>query len=109
MSKFYPAEKTRQLRVQIEKFMQLSDESFYEARERFLNLLSQCPHHRLSEMDLCCKFYEGLDWEAQNMVDMTVVGSIVTASPAALNQGNSRKTKKSKGENSGNTRRAQQC
>ena len=31
MSKFYPAEKTRQLRVQIEKFMQLSDESFYEA------------------------------------------------------------------------------
>ena len=32
MSKFYPAEKTRQLRVQIEKFMQMSDESFYEAR-----------------------------------------------------------------------------
>lgn len=86
MDMFYPAEKTKQLRLQIEKFMQISDESFYEARERFLNLLSQCPNHRMSEIDLCSKFYEGLDCEAHNMVDMTVNGTTVTTSPAALNE-----------------------
>ena len=37
-------------------------------------------------MDQCCKFYEGLDWEEQNMVDLTVDGSIITASPAELNK-----------------------
>ena len=43
MNKFYPAEKTRQLRVQIEKFMQRGDESFYEAQGAIPQLTLSMP------------------------------------------------------------------
>ena len=61
VNKFYPPEKTQHLRTQIMQFQQMCDETFYEARERFLQLLSQCPHHRIDEMNLCIRFYEGLN------------------------------------------------
>ena len=85
VNKFYPPERTQHLRTQIMQFQKMYDETFYEARERFLQLLSQCPHHRIDEMNLCIRFYEGLNWECQNMVDMTCKNSLMEAFSDELN------------------------
>ena len=43
LAKFFPPSKTASLRNQIMSFAQREDESLYEARERFKDLLRLCP------------------------------------------------------------------
>nr|GFC49937.1 reverse transcriptase domain-containing protein [Tanacetum cinerariifolium] len=45
INKFFPPSKTTNLRNEITRFQQRFDESFYEAWERFNDLLRACPHH----------------------------------------------------------------
>ena len=45
LSKYFPPGKTAKLRARINSFTQRSDESLYEAWERFKDLQRQCPHH----------------------------------------------------------------
>ncbi|GKA12783.1 reverse transcriptase domain-containing protein [Tanacetum coccineum] len=50
INKFFPPSKTTNLRNEIMRFQQRFDETFYEARDRFNDLLRACPHHGFSEL-----------------------------------------------------------
>ncbi|GJY53340.1 reverse transcriptase domain-containing protein [Tanacetum coccineum] len=50
INKFFPPSKTTNLRNEITRFQQRFDETFYEAWDRFNDLLRACPHHGFSEM-----------------------------------------------------------
>ncbi|GJY44880.1 reverse transcriptase domain-containing protein [Tanacetum coccineum] len=52
INKFFPPSKTTNLRNEITRFQQRFDESFYEAWDRFNDLLRACPHHGFSAKDL---------------------------------------------------------
>ncbi|GKE27748.1 reverse transcriptase domain-containing protein [Tanacetum coccineum] len=45
INQFFPPSKTTNLRNEIMRFQQRFDESFYEAWDRFNDLLQACPHH----------------------------------------------------------------
>ncbi|GJV70551.1 reverse transcriptase domain-containing protein [Tanacetum coccineum] len=63
INKFFPPSKTTNLRNEITRFQQRFDETFYEAWDRFNDLLRACPHHGFSENQLLQldKFYNALD------------------------------------------------
>ncbi|GJU28979.1 reverse transcriptase domain-containing protein [Tanacetum coccineum] len=48
INQFFPPSKTTNLRNEITRFQQRFDESFYEAWDRFNDLLRACPHHGTS-------------------------------------------------------------
>ncbi|GJT28954.1 reverse transcriptase domain-containing protein [Tanacetum coccineum] len=50
INQFFPPFKTTNLRNEITRFQQRFDESFYEAWDRFNDLLRACPHHGFSEL-----------------------------------------------------------
>nr|GFB50432.1 reverse transcriptase domain-containing protein [Tanacetum cinerariifolium] len=49
INQFFPPSKTTNLRNEITRFLQKFNESFYEAWDRFNDLLRACPHHGFSE------------------------------------------------------------
>ncbi|GJR68075.1 reverse transcriptase domain-containing protein [Tanacetum coccineum] len=50
INQFFPPSKTTNLRNEITRFQQRFDELFYEAWDRFNELLRACPHHGFSEL-----------------------------------------------------------
>ncbi|GJV15217.1 reverse transcriptase domain-containing protein [Tanacetum coccineum] len=57
INKFFPPSKTTNLRNEITRFQQKFDETFYEAWDRFNDLLRGCPHHGFSELHQLDTFY----------------------------------------------------
>ncbi|GJX13473.1 reverse transcriptase domain-containing protein [Tanacetum coccineum] len=55
INKFFPPSKTTNLRNEITRFQQKFDETFYEAWDRFNDLLRGCPHHGQSLQGSHCK------------------------------------------------------
>ncbi|GJW27729.1 reverse transcriptase domain-containing protein [Tanacetum coccineum] len=60
INQFFPPSKTTNLRNEITRFQQRFDESFYEAWDRFNDLLRACPHHGFSELHQLDMFYNAL-------------------------------------------------
>ncbi|GJS01738.1 reverse transcriptase domain-containing protein [Tanacetum coccineum] len=60
INQFFPPSKTTNLRNEITRFQQRFDESFYEAWDRFNDLLRACPHHGFSELHQLDTFYNAL-------------------------------------------------
>ncbi|GJS58636.1 reverse transcriptase domain-containing protein [Tanacetum coccineum] len=58
INKFFPPSKTTNLRNEITRFQQRFDETFYEAWDRFNDLLRACPHHGFSELHQLDTFYK---------------------------------------------------
>nr|GFA11525.1 reverse transcriptase domain-containing protein [Tanacetum cinerariifolium] len=50
INQFFPLSKTKNIHNEITRFQQRFDESFYEAWDRFNDLLRACPHHGFSEL-----------------------------------------------------------
>ncbi|GJV58758.1 reverse transcriptase domain-containing protein [Tanacetum coccineum] len=68
---FFPPSKTTNLRNEISNFHQRFDESFYEAWDRFKDLLRACPHHGFTELHQLDTFYNGgnlLERSAQDVL-----------------------------------------
>ncbi|GJX93878.1 reverse transcriptase domain-containing protein [Tanacetum coccineum] len=61
INQFFPPSKTANLRNEITRFQQRFDESFYEAWDRFNDLLRACPHHGFSELHQLDTFYNALN------------------------------------------------
>nr|GEU44927.1 reverse transcriptase domain-containing protein [Tanacetum cinerariifolium] len=61
INQFFPPSKTTNLRNEITRFQQRFDESFYEAWERFNDLLRACPHHGFSMLHQLDTFYNALN------------------------------------------------
>nr|GFA60686.1 reverse transcriptase domain-containing protein [Tanacetum cinerariifolium] len=61
LSTFFPPSKMINLRNEITRFQQRFDELFYEACDRFNDLLRACPHHGFSELHQLDTFYNALN------------------------------------------------
>jgi hypothetical protein len=70
LKKFFPAQKTRQLRREILTFQQKDGSLFLEAWEHFNELLLRCPYHNLSQDDQVRVFYEDLNYPSKSLVDL---------------------------------------
>jgi hypothetical protein len=68
LKKLFPAQRTRQLRGEIQTFQQKDGDLFIEAWEHFNELLLKCTHHNLSQDDQVHAFYEGLNYSNKSLV-----------------------------------------
>ncbi|GJT20261.1 reverse transcriptase domain-containing protein [Tanacetum coccineum] len=77
---FFPPSKTTNLRNEISNFQQRFDESFYEAWDRFKDLLRACPHHGFTELHQLDTFYNGLNPSDQDSLNSAAGGSLLERS-----------------------------
>nr|GFC86865.1 reverse transcriptase domain-containing protein [Tanacetum cinerariifolium] len=73
--------KTTNLRNEITRFQQRFDESFYEAWERFNDLLRACPHHEFSELHQLDTFYNALKVNDQDSLNSDAGGNFLDKMP----------------------------
>ena len=69
MARFFPPTKTTKLRIDISSFYQYEGESFYEAWERFKDLLRKFPHHSFTKWMQVNYFYNGLSRPTRTLID----------------------------------------
>nr|GEU67150.1 reverse transcriptase domain-containing protein [Tanacetum cinerariifolium] len=69
------------LRNEITRFQQRFDESFYEAWERFNDLLRACPHHDFSELHQLDTFYNALNVNDQDSLNSAAGGNLLDKMP----------------------------
>ncbi|GJV08203.1 reverse transcriptase domain-containing protein [Tanacetum coccineum] len=73
--------KTTNLRNEITRFQQRFDESFYEAWDRFNDLLRACPHHGFSELHQLDTFYNALNTNDQDSLNSAAGGNFLDKMP----------------------------
>nr|GEZ26685.1 DNA-directed DNA polymerase [Tanacetum cinerariifolium] len=73
--------KTTNLHNEITRFQQRFDESFYEAWERFDDLLKACPHHGFSELHQLDTFYNALNVNDQDSLNSAAGGNFLDKMP----------------------------
>ncbi|GJT77602.1 reverse transcriptase domain-containing protein [Tanacetum coccineum] len=81
INKFFPPSKTTNLRNEITRFQQRFDESFYEAWDRFNDLLRACPHHGFSELHQLDTFYNALNTNDQDSLNSAAGGNFLNKMP----------------------------
>ncbi|GJX35692.1 reverse transcriptase domain-containing protein [Tanacetum coccineum] len=64
-----------------ERFQQRFDESFYEAWDRFNDLLRACPHHGFSELHQLDTFYNSLNSNDQDSLNSVAGGKFLDKRP----------------------------
>nr|GEZ80901.1 reverse transcriptase domain-containing protein [Tanacetum cinerariifolium] len=79
---FFSPSKTTNLRNGITRFQKRFDESFYEAWDRFNDLLRACPHHRFSELHQLDTFYNALNVNDQDSLNSAVGGNFLDKMPS---------------------------
>ncbi|GKE62238.1 reverse transcriptase domain-containing protein, partial [Tanacetum coccineum] len=83
INQFFPPSKTTNLCNEITKFQQRFDESFYEAWDRFNDLMRACPHHGFLELHQLDTFYNALnsnDQDSLNSAAGAIVANVSTSS-----------------------------
>ncbi|GJW19202.1 reverse transcriptase domain-containing protein, partial [Tanacetum coccineum] len=78
INQFFPPSKTTNLRNEITRFQQRFDESFYEAWDRFNDLLRACPHHGFSELHQLDTFYNALNANDQDSLNSAASNCLAT-------------------------------
>ncbi|GJX44227.1 hypothetical protein Tco_0260903 [Tanacetum coccineum] len=73
--------KTTNLRNEITRFQQRFDESFYEAWDRFNDLLRACPHHGFLELHQLDTFYNALNANDQDSLNSMAGGNFLDKMP----------------------------
>ncbi|KAJ0985421.1 hypothetical protein J5N97_003777 [Dioscorea zingiberensis] len=76
LGRYFPPSKVAKLRLDISSFKQGPSESFYEAYERYKDLLRRCPQHGLDDFAKVRTFYHGLDDATRHLVDAAAGGSL---------------------------------
>ncbi|GKA22564.1 reverse transcriptase domain-containing protein [Tanacetum coccineum] len=74
---FFPPSKTTNLQNEISNFQQRFDESFYEACDRFKDLLRACPHHGFTELHQLDTFYNGLNPSDKDSLNSAAGGNLL--------------------------------
>ncbi|GJX66386.1 reverse transcriptase domain-containing protein [Tanacetum coccineum] len=80
-NKFFPPSKTTNLQNEITRFQQRFDETFYEAWDRFNDLLRACPHHGFSELHQLDTFYNALNSNDQDSLNSAAGGNFLDKMP----------------------------
>ncbi|GKC41317.1 reverse transcriptase domain-containing protein [Tanacetum coccineum] len=81
INKFFPPSKTTNLRNEITRLQQRFDETFYEAWDRFNDLLRACPHHGFSELHQLDTFYNALNSNDQDSLNSAAGGNFLDKMP----------------------------
>nr|GEX26667.1 reverse transcriptase domain-containing protein [Tanacetum cinerariifolium] len=81
INQFFPNSKTTNLRNEITRFQQRFDESFYEAWDRFNDLLRACPHHGFSELNQLETFYNALTVNDHDSLNSAAGGNFLDKMP----------------------------
>ncbi|GJS69213.1 reverse transcriptase domain-containing protein [Tanacetum coccineum] len=81
INKFFPPSKTTNLINEITRFQQKFDETFYEAWDRFNDLLRGCPHHGFSELHQLDTFYNALNSIDQDSLNSAAGGNFLDKMP----------------------------
>nr|GFC61532.1 reverse transcriptase domain-containing protein [Tanacetum cinerariifolium] len=81
INQFFPPSKTTNLRNEITRFQQRFNESFYEAWERFNDLLRACPNHGFSELHQLDTFYNALNVNDQDSFNSAAGGNFLDKMP----------------------------
>ena len=76
LQKYFSYGRTHALRKVIRDFMQ-GNETFGEAWERFMTLTRKCPHHGIPNHELAQIFYQGLDYQERQLVDISSGGNFL--------------------------------
>ena len=77
LARFFPPAKAAKLRIDINNFYQYEGESFYEAWERFEDLLRKFPHHSFTKWMQVHHFYNGLSRPTRTLIDASAGGAIM--------------------------------
>nr|GFC25527.1 reverse transcriptase domain-containing protein [Tanacetum cinerariifolium] len=77
INEFFPPSRTTNLRNEISNFQQRFDESFYEACDRYKDLLCACPHHGFTELHQLDTFYNALNPADQDSLNSSAVGNLL--------------------------------
>ncbi|GJY67147.1 reverse transcriptase domain-containing protein [Tanacetum coccineum] len=72
---------TTNLRNEITRFQQKIDETFYEAWDRFNDLLRGCPHHGFSKLHQLDTFYNALNSNDQDSLNSAAGGNFLDKMP----------------------------
>nr|GEX03829.1 reverse transcriptase domain-containing protein [Tanacetum cinerariifolium] len=78
VNQFFPPSKTTHLKNEISHFTQRFEETFREAWERFKEILRACPHHRFTELAQIDTFYNGLNDNDQDSLNVAAGGNILS-------------------------------
>ncbi|GJT81918.1 hypothetical protein Tco_1056260 [Tanacetum coccineum] len=89
LSKYCPLACIAKKMEEINNFQQEPDEVFYQAWERFKELLMKCPQHYLTEMQEVILFYNGLEVPTRQILDSKGVIPSKTVSDAKRSRHNS--------------------
>ncbi|GJT52720.1 reverse transcriptase domain-containing protein [Tanacetum coccineum] len=81
INKFFPPSKTTNLGNEITRFQQRFDETFYEAWDRFNDLLRACSHHGFSELHKLDTFYNALNSNDQDSLNSAAGGNFLDKMP----------------------------
>ncbi|GJW33616.1 reverse transcriptase domain-containing protein [Tanacetum coccineum] len=81
INQFCPPSKKKNLRNEITNFQQRFDESFYEACDRFNDLLRACPHHGFSKLHQLDTFYNALNSSDQDSLNSAAGGNFLDKMP----------------------------
>ncbi|GJX42236.1 reverse transcriptase domain-containing protein [Tanacetum coccineum] len=79
--KFFPPSKMTNLLNEITNFCQYANETFYEAWERFKDLLRACPHHGFSLTHQIDTFYNALNYNDQDSLNSAAGGYFLDKMP----------------------------
>ncbi|GKB81965.1 reverse transcriptase domain-containing protein [Tanacetum coccineum] len=79
INQFFPPSKMTNLRNEITRIQQRFDESFYEAWDRFNDLLRACPHHGFLELHQLDMFYNALNANDQDSLNANDLDSLNSA------------------------------
>ncbi|XP_021741781.1 uncharacterized protein LOC110707993 [Chenopodium quinoa] len=77
ISRFYSQKKTAEARALIQSFKQRSNESLYEAWERYKDYQRECPHHGIPTYQIIQIFYGGLSPQRKSCLDAGAGGPIM--------------------------------
>jgi hypothetical protein len=77
LKNFFPAQRTRQLRREIQTFQQKDGDLFFEVWEHFKELILKCPYHNLSQDDQVQASFEGLNDSTKSLVDSACGGVLM--------------------------------
>nr|GEZ29807.1 hypothetical protein [Tanacetum cinerariifolium] len=78
VNQFFPPSKTTHLKNEISRFTQRFEETFGEAWERFKEMLRACPHHGFSELTQIDTFYNGLNEQDQDSLNVAAGGNLLS-------------------------------
>ncbi|XP_073120693.1 uncharacterized protein [Henckelia pumila] len=80
LTKYFLPSKSMKLRADITTFSQGEQDTFFEAWERYKDLLRRCPHHQLPDGLVVQTFYYGLSHSNRTMIDAAAGGNLLRKS-----------------------------